>query len=65
MTRYRCTFYGRKVGAIGIKSWYELTIDAPDPEAARLKLYDTHEHIEGLRVVPLEGGPRRDEDAKR
>lgn len=47
--RYRITFYGRTVGAIGID--YEITAEREgvDMEAARLALYDKYEHVHVVR----------------
>ena len=42
---WRIVFYGREVGAIGTLSRWELIVDAPDIDTARIRLYDTHEHI--------------------
>ncbi len=49
---YRVDVYGRPIGAIGIFHWCRLTITSPvrlDVEQIRLKCYETHEHIMGLR----------------
>lgn len=51
MKRYRCIFYGRKVNALGISSFHCLDLEAPDPDAARLKIYDTHEHLSQVTVI--------------
>lgn len=53
MTRYRCTFYGRTKGAIGIFYWITVEVEAPDPEGARWMLYDTHEHIQRLTITEI------------
>jgi hypothetical protein len=42
---FSITFYGRENNAIGICIQFTKEVDAVDFEAARLKLYDTHEHI--------------------
>ena len=42
---FSITFIGRENGAIGISSTHTKTVTAENFEAARLKLYDTHEHI--------------------
>ena len=42
---WRVVFYGREAGAIGALSWWDITVEAPSIDAARLKLYETHEHI--------------------
>jgi hypothetical protein len=41
--RYRVTFEGRAKGAIGIFYPITLHISAESEEAARLKVYDTHD----------------------
>ena len=48
---YYCTFIGRRAGAIGITHHCREFVEAPDKEAARIKLYTTHEHIQGLSIV--------------
>ena len=48
---YYCTVIGRRAGAIGITHHCREFVEAPDPEAARAKLYDTHEWISNLKVV--------------
>lgn len=48
---YYCTFIGRRAGAIGITYHNRVFVEAPDPEAARAKLYDDYEWISGLKVV--------------
>ena len=45
MPKFRIQFIGRERGAIGIRYATEKTVEAPDADAAVLKLYDTHEHI--------------------
>ena len=42
---YRFVFIGREVGAIGVSSKWSRDVWAESEEAARLKLYETHEHI--------------------
>lgn len=51
LKKYRCLFYGRKVGAIGVEGFHCRDVMADSPQAARLALYATHEHISGLRVI--------------
>ena len=41
---------GRKVGAPGSFYGGSVTVEAESPEAARLKAYETHEHLAGVRV---------------
>ena len=38
-------FHGRPIGAIGICSDHEVEVEAGSPEEARIRIYDTHEHI--------------------
>lgn len=45
---YLARFQGRRMGGIGISYHIEKFVEADTPEAARLKLYETHEHISGL-----------------
>ena len=45
MKTFKTTFIGREAGAIGICYRIEKTVQAADAKAARLKLYETHEHI--------------------
>lgn len=52
--KVRCVFHGRKSGALGVSGFQCIDLDVPDPidwHALNLKLYDTHEHISGLRVI--------------
>jgi hypothetical protein len=50
--RYKATFTGRKVGAIGV--FYPITayLNGTDEESARLALYDNYEHISRLQLEP-------------
>lgn len=50
MKTYKIKFRGRKNHAIGKHYTYWLTIQAENFEAAKLKMYDTHEHIFLLTV---------------
>ena len=43
-------FVGRKTGAIGIRYWTILQIEADTKEEAELKLYDRYEHIGQLTI---------------
>ena len=49
--KYLACFQGKERGAIGKSSYFNITVEADDEEAARLKLYDTHEHIERLILL--------------
>lgn len=50
MQKYKFYFEGRKNNAIGKKQKFTLIIEALNFEAAKLKIYDTHEHIRILKV---------------
>jgi len=50
MKTYTFKFTGRQIGAIGKFSLFTIQIEAYDENAARVALYDTHEHITGLTV---------------
>lgn len=45
MNKYTFVFRGKRVGAIGAFGEFTVTVEAENETAARLKLYDTHEHI--------------------
>jgi len=51
MNTYTATFAGRELGAIGIFQSFSVEVKAKDVEAAKLKLYDTHEHITRCKIV--------------
>jgi hypothetical protein len=51
--KYRLEFMGRTVGAIGIRYPISVTLDASSESEARIKIYDTHDHISDLRVTEL------------
>ena len=48
MTTYQACFRGRKAGAIGEMSWFNVTIEADSVEEAEPRLYDTHDHVSRL-----------------
>lgn len=50
---YHVIGFGRHVGAIGILHPFTCRVDAPNEDAARLKVYEQYEHISGLRLIPL------------
>jgi hypothetical protein len=50
-------FTGRQSGAIGECHMCRKTVTAPDIVAAKLKLYDTHEHISDLRLALFDINP--------
>lgn len=45
--KYEIKFFGRKIGALGVSGTYTLVVSAGSVEEARLKAYETHEHISG------------------
>lgn len=45
MKKYKFSFLGVENGAIGKRYKYTKTIDAENFEEAKIRLYDTHEHI--------------------
>ena len=53
MPLLRITFNGKLRGALGISYRHVVTVEAADSDAARLKLYDTHEHISIGRIEAL------------
>lgn len=63
MPRYRITCNARKVGALGLWSQHVVDVDAPDREAAKLKLYESpidleHITVERIELVSLVEGNR-------
>lgn len=56
MKTFECYFTGRKVGAIGAFCEFIVTVEAENEDAARLKLYDTHEHISKLMIRDIPPG---------
>lgn len=48
--RYTFLFMGVKLGAIGKKQQFTVITEADNFDDAKLKLYDTHEHIYILKV---------------
>jgi hypothetical protein len=48
---YTFKFLGRTAGAVGILATWTMDVVAPTLEEARLKLYDTHEHISGVVLL--------------
>ena len=53
MKTYKCTFYGRKVGAIGVVSYHTVYFDAENEEKAKERLYESFEHCRNLNIVPV------------
>lgn len=54
MTHYIAFFNGRLKGAIGIFHTCRVEVSAETPEEARLKLYETHDHITALTLHPVD-----------
>lgn len=50
--RYKATFIGRKVNAIGVFHTISAYINGTDEDAARLALYESYEHISRLKLEP-------------
>lgn len=50
MKNYKFTFEGVVIGSIGKKQKFTVTTQADSFDEAKLKLYDTHEHIHILKV---------------
>lgn len=53
--KYTVTFTGREVGAIGVIGRHTINLDfdkEPTPDEILSKLYETHEHITGVRGIP-------------
>ena len=51
--KYLCSFYGRKLGAIGIFYNIVIVVDAESPNGAKVKAYETHEHIQNFQAIPV------------
>lgn len=51
MKKYKFTFIGRKVGAIGKTYKIVSTVTAENIDSAKLSLYDNYEHIQILKIV--------------
>lgn len=54
MRKWKATFNGREVGAIGVFSDFEIIVAGVDEEAARLAIYETHEHLRDVKLRPVE-----------
>lgn len=54
-SKYTVSFTGRKLRAIG--EFYLITTEvaATSEDSARMKLYDTYDHIMGFKVLKVEG----------
>ena len=53
VAKYRFVIQARLRGALGVWNTHTVTVEAADKDAARLKLYDTHEHISVLTCVEV------------
>ncbi len=53
MNKYHIIFFGRLNGALGICYRCSKTVVANSEDEARLKLYETHEHISDVKVTVL------------
>jgi len=51
--KYRITFCGRLVGAIGRFESFDVTVEADNAMLAELGLYETHEHISAAVIEPV------------
>lgn len=49
--QYTFTFNGRENGAIGITLKHRVSVMAENVDAAKLALYNTHEHISSIECV--------------
>jgi hypothetical protein len=47
LRRFQIKFYGKKNGALGLSFLVEKIVEAENEKLARMKAYDTHEHISG------------------
>jgi hypothetical protein len=45
MKSYSISFVGRPIGALGVEQRHTVEVEAEDTEAAKLKLYESYEHI--------------------
>lgn len=54
MKKYKFTFLGVNNGSIGKRKKFTLTTESNNFENAKLKLYDTHEHIQIISVNGIE-----------
>ena len=53
--KYRITFIGRLIGAIGIHYQHKVDVEADSEDSAIEKLYETHEHIMVLTIEEIGG----------
>lgn len=63
--RYRATFIGRKVGAIGLQCHVVTACEGADAADAKLDVYARFEHIvgaaAGIKLTPLADGEQVEE----
>ncbi len=52
--KYVIEFNAKRVGAIGRSCRFSVLVEAPDPDTARMKLYEDYEHISIDKIRPLE-----------
>lgn len=62
--RYRCDISARKKGAIGSFSRFEIEVEAENEDAARLALYDTHDHVHVVRITPVDPNGEKSDGEK-
>lgn len=51
MKTYKIKFTGRLKNAIGKMYSHTITVKAESEEQARLKIYDTHEHLSNIKIL--------------
>ena len=49
--KYTAHFIGKNKGPIGILQRFKVVVEADNEDDARLKLYDTHEHISDVIFI--------------
>lgn len=54
--QWRATFEGREVDAIGVFGMFDIVVTGDDERAARLAIYETHEHLSRLTLTPVVPG---------
>ena len=54
MNKYTFDIHAREIGAIGIWQNFTVSVVAENQEKAELRLYDTHDHIHGKKLVKTE-----------
>ena len=55
---YTYRFEGVLLGALGVRAVWTQTVLATTQEEARLKLYETHEHISGCILLSTTEAPQ-------